>query len=115
MHKLRDDLQNEMAIDVDDSGFYENMAPPDVESAPPHMSSPDKFLKRRSVISEFGSSDLAATPRALELQHLESFEIPADLDESQKIELAGMLLQIQQLELTQFSCIISCSSLGIPI
>ena len=105
MHKLRDEIENDLGADVDDSGFYENMGPQDVKGADsisPPPSSPDKFLKRRSLISEMPSSDMLETPCTSGLGNSGSFDIPGDMDDAQKHELADLLLQIQQLELRHF-------------
>ena len=105
MHKLRDEIENDLGADVDDSGFYESMGPQDVkgaDSTSPPPNSPDKFLKRRSLISEMPSSDMLETPCTSGLDNSGSFDIPGDMDDAQKHELADLLLQIQQLELRHF-------------
>ena len=110
--RLRRDLENQYASvndapeEDDDSGLYEevpSMEPNDLptSTAPesPGASVPTsspRFLKRRSILSDEGSKEILETP-ASTLSN--AFEIPADMSESEKQELADLLLQIQRVEL----------------
>ena len=108
-------------MDEDDSGLYEDLeaTEPSVETAEPLQSSapgsPDRFCRRRSVLSEASSLDVLEKPCAplVGLDSQQSFEVPVDMSDSQKHELADLLLQIQQMELRCFpelSCCCLCAS-----
>ena len=102
----------------DESGLYEDMEAiePAPENALPLQStapgSPEKFLKRRSLPSDIASEEALETPLK-GLDSIEGFEVPADMTDSQKHELADLLLQIQQMELRCFPEL-SCCCLCVP-
>ena len=110
MHKLRTDLDSQYASvnDVTDaeSGLYEDVTNMESNGLPtsttPESSgtsmptSSPRYLKRRSIISDEGSKEIWQTPGSMVSN---AFEIPMEMTECEKNELAELLLKIQQVEL----------------
>ena len=113
MHKVRQDLENQLAnVDAmdDDACMFEDMATEPLENGDPKAlndsrpESPSTFLKRRSIPSEMSSTEALESPGP-ELVKPGSFDLP--MDNSEKEELAQLLLQIQDMELRQVARIVA--------
>ena len=112
VEKLRTDLENQYAsVDAEpvadeDNALYEEVPSMESNGLPTSTTpnshgeslctSPSKFLKRRSLISDEGSKEILETPASTASN---AFEIPPDMSELEKQELADLLLQIQRVEL----------------
>ena len=101
---LREQLEREMQDagewDAGDGDLYEDLPCAGGAAAPP-VDPDSSFLNRRSIPSEIESQAPPGTPHPeLDATGDDKCDIPQNMDEQQKLELAQLLLQIQEMELT---------------